>query len=89
MSETSYASATTDKYIVVFKKEVNSDEITKYVDEIKENKGIIGQRFDQDGDIIHGFSAVIPEAFFNSPSFKSLQANKIDYIEPDSVVTTQ
>ncbi|KAF8963402.1 hypothetical protein BDZ97DRAFT_1919835 [Flammula alnicola] len=77
------------KYIVVFKDGVTSEQITKYADEVKATGGEIKQRYDEDGGILNGFSATITDSFLQSLQSLALQGGVIDYIEPDSVVTTQ
>ncbi|KAI0332338.1 protease propeptide/inhibitor [Cubamyces sp. BRFM 1775] len=72
------------KYIVVFKDHVSQSEIDKYVNEVKANGGNVGQRYDS---VLKGFSAQIPESYLQR--LQSFQGSVIDYIEPDSIVTTQ
>ncbi|KAI0630165.1 protease propeptide/inhibitor [Trametes polyzona] len=72
------------KYIVVFKDHVPQSEVDKYASEVNANGGKVDQRYDS---VLKGFSATIPESFLLQ--LQSLQSDTIDYIEPDSVVTTQ
>ncbi|KAK7045591.1 hypothetical protein VNI00_007423 [Paramarasmius palmivorus] len=73
----------TGKYIVVFKEGVTKDQISKYVNEVNSNGGKVHHEY----GTLNGFSATIPEAQLQS--FQSLQGDVIEYIEPDSTVTTQ
>jgi len=70
------------KYIVVFKDHVTPDEINKYAEEVQEQGGKIGHRYNS---VLKGFSATIPDSYFAQLQ----QSDVIDYIEPDGVVTTQ
>ncbi|KAH9847131.1 protease propeptide/inhibitor [Lenzites betulinus] len=72
------------RYIVVFKDHVPLTEIDKYAGQVNANGGEVAQRYDT---VIKGFSATIPEQFL--VQLQSLQSDTIDYIEPDSTVTTQ
>ncbi|KAI0355655.1 protease propeptide/inhibitor [Trametes cingulata] len=71
-------------YIVVFKDHVPQSEIDKYANEVNQNGGNVGQRYD---NVLKGFSATIPESYLQR--LQSFQDSIIDYIEPDSIVTTQ
>ncbi|KAF8973292.1 hypothetical protein BDZ97DRAFT_1912844 [Flammula alnicola] len=69
------------KYIVVFKDNVTEEQIEQYVKDINNNGGEVVHRYNS---ILNGFSAAIPDHFLSS-----LQGSDIiEYIEPDSVVTT-
>ncbi|KJA13670.1 hypothetical protein HYPSUDRAFT_195647 [Hypholoma sublateritium FD-334 SS-4] len=81
------STGTQQKFIVVFKDDVTSDEITKYVNEITEAGGTIKERYDTGAGILNGFAATIPESYLTS--LQSLQGSVVDYIEQDGVVTTQ
>ncbi|KAI1794192.1 protease propeptide/inhibitor [Ganoderma leucocontextum] len=72
------------KYIVVFKDHVSQPEIDKYAEDVAANGGQIGQRYDT---VLKGFSASIPDTYLQQ--LQSFTGSVIDYIEPDSVVTTQ
>ncbi|KAI0645521.1 protease propeptide/inhibitor [Trametes meyenii] len=72
------------KYIVVFKDHVPQSEIDKYANEVNSNGGAVGQRYNT---VLKGFSATIPESYLTQ--LQSFQGDIIDYIEPDSIVTTQ
>ncbi|EIW63528.1 protease propeptide/inhibitor [Trametes versicolor FP-101664 SS1] len=72
------------KYIVVFKDHVTQSEIDKYASQVNSNGGEVQQRYDS---VLKGFSATIPDQFLTQ--LQSLQSDTIDYIEPDSIVTTQ
>jgi hypothetical protein len=70
------------KYIVVFKDHATQEQIDTCANNVNNNGGGVTQRYDS---VLKGFAAVIPDSFFGQ-----LQADDlIDYIEPDSVVTTQ
>ncbi|KAF8893362.1 protease propeptide/inhibitor [Infundibulicybe gibba] len=88
------------KYIVVFKQHVSADQIDKFADDVNNNGGEVGHRYGSVLNVIHhfsplilgvtaqqGFSASIPDEYLSS--LQSLVGDDIDYIEPDSVVTTQ
>lgn len=76
------------KYIVVFKKSASREAIDEQAKQITSNGGKVGETIDS--TFMKSFSAEIPEAYL-----MALQSNltrgdsEIDYIEPDSVVTTQ
>ncbi|KAI8972202.1 protease propeptide/inhibitor [Trametes punicea] len=72
------------EYIVVFKDHVPQSEIDRFASEVNANGGSVGQRYDS---LLKGFSATIPESYLQR--LQSFQGGIIDYIEPDSVVTTQ
>ncbi|KAI0821637.1 hypothetical protein BC628DRAFT_1393998 [Trametes gibbosa] len=72
------------KYIVVFKDHVSQSEIDKYAGEVNANGGEVVQRYDS---VIKGFSASIPDQFL--AQLQSVHNDTIDYIEPDTIVTTQ
>ncbi|KAF9564926.1 hypothetical protein CPC08DRAFT_815682 [Agrocybe pediades] len=74
-------------YIVVFKDDVTTEQISKYAEELQTGGGSIKDRFDQNGGILNGFAASIPDAYFNR--FQSLTNDVIAYIEPDSEVKIQ
>jgi len=85
VSASSHSSSQTTmsgKYIVVFKDHVTPDEINKYAEEVQEQGGKIGHRYNS---VLKGFSATIPDSYFAQLQ----QSDVIDYIEPDGVVTTQ
>ncbi|KAF5323116.1 hypothetical protein D9611_009230 [Ephemerocybe angulata] len=73
------------KFIVVFKKNVTSDQIEKYAQDVTNAGGEVKDRYDQGAGILNGFSATIPASFHASLQGDSL----VDYIEPDGVVTIQ
>ncbi|KAH9479834.1 Serine proteinase inhibitor IA-1 [Psilocybe cubensis] len=73
-------------YIVVFKDDVTKEQIDQYVKEVQQAGGELKTRFDEDGGILNGFAAKIPDSYLQSlQSFTDV----ISYIEPDGVVTTQ
>ncbi|KAF9482647.1 hypothetical protein BDN70DRAFT_874834 [Pholiota conissans] len=86
-SSKSNMSTESGKFIVVFKDDVTSDQISEYVNQLKEAGGSVKSRFDQDGGILNGFAATIPESYLTQ--LQSLVGGVVDYIEPDGVVTTQ
>jgi len=76
------------KYIVVFKNTASKEAIDKQAKQIHENGGTVGQEFNS--VIMKGFSAQITDTYLLAmQSNLSAADNEIDYIEPDSVVTTQ
>ncbi|EPQ57448.1 hypothetical protein GLOTRDRAFT_127803 [Gloeophyllum trabeum ATCC 11539] len=75
----------TGKYIVVFKQDATQEDIDKCTNELTAAGGEVKDRYDT---IMKGFSATIPATFLLQ--LQNLQNNgPIDYIEPDSTVTTQ
>ncbi|EMD37810.1 hypothetical protein CERSUDRAFT_105702 [Gelatoporia subvermispora B] len=72
------------RYIVVFKDGVTQDKIDKYATEVDASGGQVSRKF---SSLLKGFSAEIPESYLTQ--LKSLEGGDIDYIEPDSIVTTQ
>jgi len=75
------------RFIVVFKKNVAQDTIDRQADAVEQNGGSVNNRFDS---IMKGFSAVIPEEYLLALQSNLQQDNSpIAYIEPDSTVTTQ
>ncbi|KAG9097268.1 hypothetical protein FS749_006656 [Ceratobasidium sp. UAMH 11750] len=76
------------RYIVVFKDDAPQSEIDKAIAEVEAAGGNVTQRYD--GTVLNGFAAAIPDSHFQSLQAASLTSgSKIDYIEPDGVVTTQ
>ncbi|KAI0769792.1 hypothetical protein BD413DRAFT_613804 [Trametes elegans] len=73
-----------ETFIVVFKDGVSQAEIDKFANDVNENGGQVKNRYDS---VLRGFSAAIPESFLLR--LQSFQGSVIDYIEPDSTVTTQ
>ncbi|RDB16741.1 Serine proteinase inhibitor IA-2 [Hypsizygus marmoreus] len=74
--------AMSGKYIVVFKDSATTEQIDQYVEKVNSNGGEVANRYDA---VLKGFAATIPDHFL-----ASLQGDDIiDYIEPDSIVTTQ
>jgi hypothetical protein len=74
------------KYIVIFKETATPDDIQQYVDKIQnDGGGKVEHRYDS---IMKGFSATIPSTYLSSLQ-SNLQDSPIEYIEPDSVITTQ
>ncbi|KAH9083433.1 serine proteinase inhibitor IA-1 [Lactarius deliciosus] len=78
----------TGKFIVVFKKSASDEVINDQADAVSANGGKVGNRFTS--TILRGFSADIPATYLLTLQ-NSLTAadSQIDYIEPDSIVTTQ
>ncbi|KAI0341910.1 hypothetical protein BDW22DRAFT_1429429 [Trametopsis cervina] len=73
------------KYIVVFKNSATPEEINKYAEDVNQNGGSVKNVWHSG---LKGFSAEITPEYFTS--LQSLTGNgPIDYIEEDSVVTTQ
>ncbi|OCH95079.1 protease propeptide/inhibitor [Obba rivulosa] len=72
------------RYIVVFKDSVTQDKIDQYANDVHSNGGQVSRKFTS---LLKGFSAEIPETYLTQ--LKSFGEGDIDYIEPDSVVTTQ
>ncbi|KAF8492304.1 protease propeptide/inhibitor [Gautieria morchelliformis] len=73
------------KYIVIFKNNVSQDRVNKYATDVTENGGSVTNRYDS---VMKGFAATIPDQYLTT--LQSLQGgDEIDYIEPDSTVTTQ
>jgi len=72
------------KYLVVFKDSATQAQVNNYVASIGQNGGTVGRRLD---GLLKGFSATIPDSFLQN--LQSEADSVIDYIEPDSVVTTQ
>ncbi|KAG8863559.1 hypothetical protein FRB96_008299 [Tulasnella sp. 330] len=70
------------RYIVVFKNTATKDQIDNYEAKVNSSGGEVTRRFDTG---MNGFAAMIPDSFLTK-----LQADSIiDFIEPDSIVTTQ
>ena len=69
------------KYIVVFKEGVNPSD---HKADLERNGGKVTHEY---GTVLNGFAAEIPDSYITS--LQSLQGDVIDYIEPDSTVTTQ
>ncbi|KAH9931147.1 protease propeptide/inhibitor [Epithele typhae] len=72
------------KYIVVFKDNVDQTQVDKFAKDVASNGGTVNQRYDT---VLKGFSASIPDAYLQQ--LQSFTGSVIDYIEPDSMVTTQ
>ncbi|KAI0088033.1 protease propeptide/inhibitor [Irpex rosettiformis] len=73
------------KYIVVFKKDATADQIEKYASDVNTNGGKVKDIWKSG---LKGFSAEIPTQYLTTlQSF--VDNGPIDYIEEDSVVTTQ
>ncbi|KAG8699429.1 hypothetical protein FRC09_006633 [Ceratobasidium sp. 395] len=78
----------TRKYIVVFKDDAPKSEIDKSIAELEAAGGKVTNRYD--GGVLNGYAAEIPDDHFQTLQSQSLaEDSKIDYIEPDGVVTTQ
>ncbi|KAF8608617.1 hypothetical protein BDV93DRAFT_518699 [Ceratobasidium sp. AG-I] len=75
--------AMVNKYIVVFKDGTPKPEIDKAMTDLEAQGGKVTQKL----DLINGFAAEIPDAHLTS--LQSFVGDKIDYIEPDGIVTTQ
>ncbi|KAG8697552.1 hypothetical protein FRC08_006457 [Ceratobasidium sp. 394] len=76
------------RYIVVFKDDAPQSEIDKTIADLEAAGGKVTQRYD--GGVLNGFAAAIPDNHFQSLQAASLTSgSKIDYIEPDGVVTIQ
>ncbi|KAL0956585.1 hypothetical protein HGRIS_002723 [Hohenbuehelia grisea] len=73
-----------NKYIVVFKKDVSQEDIDKFAEQVNQDGGQVTHKYDT---VLKGFAAHITDSTLQS--FQSLQGDIIDYIEPDGVVTTQ
>ncbi|PPQ98645.1 hypothetical protein CVT24_003978 [Panaeolus cyanescens] len=70
------------KYIVVFKDHASQDQINDYVNQVTNNGGEVTQHYDT---VLKGFAAEMPDHLLTS-----FQASDIiEYVEPDSIVTTQ
>ncbi|KAI0812720.1 hypothetical protein BC629DRAFT_1589446 [Irpex lacteus] len=78
-------SCSSTEYIVVFKKDASPDQIEKYASDVNSNGGKVKDVWTSG---LKGFSAEIPSFFLTN--LQSLTGDgPIDYIEEDSVVTTQ
>ncbi|KAH9002011.1 serine proteinase inhibitor IA-1 [Lactarius hatsudake] len=78
----------TGKFIVVFKKSASDEVINEHVEAVNANGGTVGKRFTS--SILRGFSADIPANYLLTlESGLTAADSQIDYIEPDSIVTTQ
>ncbi|KAI9442124.1 protease propeptide/inhibitor [Lactarius indigo] len=76
------------KYIVVFKKSATQEVIDEQADQVDANGGVVDKKFSS--SILKGFSAEIPNTYLLTlQSNLTADDNEIDYIEPDSTVTTQ
>ncbi|KAH8083775.1 protease propeptide/inhibitor [Cristinia sonorae] len=74
------------KYIVMFKDSATEADIQKYAQDIGSNGGAIHNTYDS---VVKGFSASIPEAYFQTLQASLGSNSPIDIIEPDGIVTTQ
>ncbi|KAF5348680.1 hypothetical protein D9758_006848 [Tetrapyrgos nigripes] len=72
------------KFIVTFKDSVSKEDLKKYKDQVKDAGGKIYQEYD---GVLTGFAAEIPPQTLES--FKSLQGDVIEGIEPDGEVRIQ
>ncbi|PPQ65702.1 hypothetical protein CVT24_012120 [Panaeolus cyanescens] len=77
----------TQKYIVVFKDDVTSEQIDEYVKQVDQTGGKVNSPYYKEGGILNGFAADITPSFLDS--FQTSAKDVIAYIEPDGVVTTQ
>ncbi|PWN23895.1 hypothetical protein BCV69DRAFT_279804 [Microstroma glucosiphilum] len=73
-------------YIVIFKQSASSGDIDSHIKEVESQGGKIKQRFDS--EIMKGFAATMPQDHAQALTAKS-GGEHIDYVEPDSEVSTQ
>ncbi|KAH9061359.1 serine proteinase inhibitor IA-1 [Lactarius vividus] len=78
----------TGKYIVVFKNTASDEAINEQAEKVGLNGGKVDKKFSS--SLLKGFSAEIPATYLLTlQSSLTTGESQIDYIEPDSVVTTQ
>ncbi|KAH9040673.1 serine proteinase inhibitor IA-1 [Lactarius pseudohatsudake] len=76
------------KFIVVFKKSASDEAINDQAEKVGLNGGTVERKFSS--TLLRGFSAKITNTYLMTLQQGLTQADsQIDYIEPDSTVTTQ
>jgi len=75
------------KYIVVFKPTASEEKINEFKAVVRDEGGEVGQTY----DLMKGFSATLAEATVTkfTNSLQEDPDSPLDFIEPDSTVTTQ